>query len=160
MKTIITALFLVLVTRSFGATDDKPISICLERTGCFGLCPSYVLTILGDGRVTFEGRQYVKKKGLHKKKIAPATLMPIFKKIEEIGFWQLEDSYRSKKNPDGSTSTIFDLPTKYVTVKSSGNSKRIEDYFGTPPGLRELEKLIDEVAGVSEWVGDPDKNRP
>jgi hypothetical protein len=33
------------------------IEIGLERTVCFGTCPSYTLQIFGDGRVIYEGRQ-------------------------------------------------------------------------------------------------------
>ncbi len=151
-SSVTTLLFLCMACR-LGAAEDKPISISLERTGCFGTCPSYVLTILRDGNVTFEGREYVKSKGVFRKKIGTATLTSLFKKIEEIHFWELEDSYRTKINPDGSISMITDMPTQYVTVRSATKSKRVEDYYGTPPGVKDLERLIDEVAGVSEWVG-------
>jgi hypothetical protein len=134
-------------------SDQAPISISLERTRCFGACPSYILTILVDGTVTFEGRHFVKKIGVFKKRIPPARLQPIFGKIEAIRFWELEDSYRTKKHPDGRISMITDQPTQYVTVTTATKSKRVEDYYGTPPGLRELEAMIDEVAGVAEWVG-------
>jgi hypothetical protein len=136
-------------------SENASISISLERTVCFGACPSYILTILADGTVTFEGRQYVKKIGVFRKRIPPAQLQSIFGKIEAIRFWELEDSYRTKKHPDGSISVITDQPTQYVTVKTATKSKRVEDYHGTPPGLRELEAMIDEVAGVAEWVGKP-----
>jgi hypothetical protein len=159
MKTILATILMLFGACRLAAADDKPVSVSLERTVCYGSCPSYVLTILADGSVTFEGRRYVKSTGVFKKKIAPAKLDPLFKKIEEIHFWELEDSYTSKKNPDGSISMITDLPTRYVTVKSATKSKRVEDYYGTPPGLRELESLIDEVAGVSEWVGKPNEKK-
>jgi hypothetical protein len=161
MKTILAVFMLVSTVRCYADQADKPVSISLERTTCYGTCPSYVVTLLADGNVTFEGREYVKKKGALKKKIAPSALAPIYKKIEEIRFWELEDSYRIKKSPDGSFSRVTDLPTQYVTVKTAAKSKKVEDYCGTPAGLRELEKLIDEVAGVSEWVGpfDPVPNQ-
>lgn len=160
MKTSLATLLLFFVTCRLAAADERPLSISLERTGCFGSCPSYVLTILADGGVTFEGRQDVKSKGVFRKKLAPAKLAPIFQKIEEIHFWELEDSYRTKKNPDGSISMITDLPTRYVTVQSSTKSKRVEDYYGAPPGIHELERLMDEIAGVSEWIGEPNEKKP
>ncbi len=160
MKTLLVTFLLFFAARSLAAADGKPISISLERTVCFGSCPSYVLTILADGRVTFEGRQYVKSKGIFRKKIAPAKLEPIFQKIEEIHFWELEDRYRTKKNPDGSISMITDMPTQYVTVKWPTKSKRVENYYGAPPEVLELEGLIDEIAGVSKWVGKPNERKP
>ncbi len=158
--TMIAALWLLLPIRAFAAPDDTPVSISLERTVCFGFCPSYIVTLLADGSVTFEGREYVKTKGVSTKKIDAAKLVPIFKKLEAIHFWELEDSYRTKKNADGSITSVTDLPTKYVTVKTASKSKKVTDYFGTPAGVDELEQLIDDVAGVSEWIGDPtERNR-
>ena len=157
--TMIAALCLVLPVSAFAA-DETPVSISLERTVCFGTCPSYIVTLLADGSVTFEGREHVKTKGVATKKIDASKLIPIFKKLEEIHFWELEDSYRTKKNADGSITSISDLPTKNVTVKTATKTKKVEDYFGTPAGMNELELLIDEVAGVNEWVGDPKDRKP
>ena len=118
------------------------------------------MTLLAEGSVTFEGRYFVKQHGVVHKRIAPSCLAPIFKKIEEINFWDLENSYYSKKNPDGSVELVTDYPTQYVTVKCQAKTKRIQDYYGAPKGLSQLESLIDDVAGVAEWIGTQDEKTP
>jgi len=55
-------------------------------------------------------------------------------------------------NPDGSTTTVTDLPTKIVTITTNPRTKRVEDYIGAPDALEEFEKAIDEAAGSNRWV--------
>jgi hypothetical protein len=80
----------------------------------------------------------------------------VWAKIEEIGFWDLEDSYTRvvTKMPDGTVQTteVFDLPEKRITVVDRTQKKTVIDYFGGPQSLEELELLIDRVADISVWV--------
>lgn len=41
------------------AAPDEITMIGLKRSGCFGFCPGYELTIFGDGRVVYRGGGYV-----------------------------------------------------------------------------------------------------
>jgi hypothetical protein len=155
MKTLLSAVLLSLLAGCglVAAPGDLPVSISLERTGCYGSCPSYLVTLRADGTVTFEGREHVESKGQFQKKIDPAKLAPLFAKVEAIHFWDLKDRYVEKVNADGTVMRITDLPTRYTEVKYSTRAKRIKNYFDGPAGLEELEHLIDEVAGVSAWIG-------
>jgi hypothetical protein len=134
---------------------DKLVSISLQRTTCYGSCPAYLVTLAADGTVTFEGREHVGMKGTYTKKIDPAKLAPVIAKLEEIRFWTLRDRYRTKSAPGGLESSVSDLPTRTTTVRYRDRTKAVENYYGGPDGLAELEKLIDETAGVAEWVGAP-----
>lgn len=132
--------------------------ISLERTGCFGSCPIYVVTLYQDGAVRFEGRDYVKKKGVFVKRVDRAAVERLFEKAESIGFWQLQDTYAISKEVKKGDDAIIelpptDLPTRYVTLRTAKKMKRVQDYWGAPAELRELERLIDATAGVAEWVG-------
>src|SRR6202171_787505 len=55
----------------FTATPGKNDFVTLERTVCFGTCPSYLVTITSDGTVTFEGRDFVKTKGTAREGVNP-----------------------------------------------------------------------------------------
>src|SRR5262245_11228646 len=48
----------------------KDLIIVLERDVCFGTCPAYKLTITANGAVEFEGRHFVKKKGIERATIS------------------------------------------------------------------------------------------
>jgi hypothetical protein len=130
--------------------------VTLVRTGCYGTCPYYRVTLSSDGRVVYDGRAHVSTKGIRKKKIDLAAFETVWAKIEEIGFWDLEDSYTRMvtKMPDGrvQTTEAFDLPEKRITVVDRTLKKTVINYFGGPKNLEELELLIDQVANISGWV--------
>ena len=48
--------------------------------------------------------------------------------------------------------TVTDLPTRKTSVTRGGQTKTVENYFRGPPGLKELEDLIDEVTKSSIWI--------
>ena len=139
----------------FAATNvraEPPITkIVLERTTCFGVCPVYTLTVQSSGRVEFVGTKHVWETGPHRGKISRADFARLVKKIEEINFFALNNRYDGKK-PNGSGATVTDLPTRKTSVTRGDQTKTVENYFRGPPGLKELEDLIDEVTKSSIWI--------
>ena len=136
--------------RATAIPDD--LVITLERTGCFGECPVYTVTIDARGNVSYEGTRFVRVEGRQTDRIPLARVVSILDTAERIGFFRLRDAYRVMQNPDGSSTTATDLPAAFVTITRAGRSKRIEDYFGAPDGLKELERQIDEAAGTRRWI--------
>ena len=138
------------------AQDGPPLPddtlITLERTQCFGECPVYSVSIDARGNVVYQGKEFVRVAGRRTAQIAPARVAAILQAAERLRFFTLDDQYRFTRNPDGSTGIASDLPTTLVTIRSGGRSKRVEDYDGAPPGLKELEQLIDVEAGSRRWV--------
>ncbi|HJT82480.1 MAG TPA: DUF6438 domain-containing protein [Chthoniobacterales bacterium] len=131
-----------------GADSNRISSIELRRTACFGTCPVYAVTIFSDGRLRYEGSQFVKVKGIKTKTIPIADFERLVSKINAIHFFELKPAYRGN---------VTDLPTTIVTVTRGESPKTVEDYLGAPKGLRELEQLIDTVANISVWVNLSDK---
>ena len=117
--------------------------IKLERTACFGTCPVYSVTIDAQGNVVYEGTSSVSVEGRQTDRIPASAVNALLATAERIGFYDLRDSYRAP---------ITDLPTTFVTMTANGRTKRIEDYFSAPPGLKELERQIDEAARTARWV--------
>jgi hypothetical protein len=126
--------------------------VTMERTTCYGTCPAYRVTVNADGTVHYEGTDYVRQKGRQTGRISPEAFQKIVKKLEEIHFFQLNDQYNSQEI-NGSSTFVTDQPTTITSVTSGGRTKKIENYFGGPKGLYELEQLIDELAQSYKWVG-------
>src|SRR5206468_3818802 len=82
-------------------------SIKVEHTACFGTCPVYSVTIFRDGRVRYNGIEFVKEKGVRTKTISTGEFQRLAAKVDEIGFFKLKPAYRAN---------ITDLPTTVVTV--------------------------------------------
>jgi hypothetical protein len=117
--------------------------IQLERTVCFGMCPAYSVSIDAQGNVTFEGKEFVRVKGVQTDRIPISKVRALLEMADRISFFEMHDHYRA---------AVTDLPTRFVTVTVSGRSKRIDDYFGAPKELRDFEREIDLAAGTKRWV--------
>lgn len=118
--------------------------ITLERTPCYGFCPVYKLTILGDGTVIYDGRQFVKVEGRREAKISTKDVAMLIKRFQEIDYFSLKESY---------TRPVTDLSTTVTSLTLGDRSKTVRNYAGAPRELIELEKLIDRTANVQQWVG-------
>ena len=136
------------------AAQDLPkdLVIKLERTPCFGECPVYSVSIDAAGNVTYEGTKFVRVEGRQRDRIPTSRVAALLATAERIGFFDMRGRYRTIEHPDGTVTTVTDLPTVFVTITHSGRSKRVEDYIGAPQGLTELERQIDEAARTTRWI--------
>lgn len=153
---IAAGIFLLAIT---GQAQPGVSSIALERTSCYGTCPSYKVIAYPDGRVEYEGKDNVKIKGKRISAISPKNFATLAKKVEEIEFFRLNDEYHSLTNPDGSTSFVTDLPTYITTVTRGVFTRKVENSYGGPKRLYQLEQLIDEITNSAQWTGRPDVNK-
>lgn len=152
MRLIVLAIFLVC---SFGFAESgawKELSITLERTECYGPCPVYILTIKGNGSVRYEGKRHVRVVGVRYSKLDQSQIGELLKAFEDTHFFDLQDSYQTIKNPDGSESFVTDLPTTYTSIHLDGTHKAVEDYVGAPKELKQLERRIDAIVNSKRWV--------
>ncbi len=140
MKAIISFLLLTSLTTNEPAVQDYPIPVketiflTMERTPCFGKCPSYKITIFNTGNVAYEGFTFAEKEGKHTKKLTQKQLLEIQNQIDAIHLFELKDKYDSK---------ITDIPSTYLYVVHKGKKKKILDRVGGPDELKKFEKLID-----------------
>jgi hypothetical protein len=154
--TIIAAALIPLNTSSQAGGQQTAVPddliVRLERTACFGECPVYTVTIDGRGNVRYEGTRFVRVEGRQSDRIPVSRVAAILAAAEQIGFFELRDQYRVVENRDGSSTIVTDLPSTFVTISRDGRTKRIEDYFGAPEGLKQLERQIDETARTKRWI--------
>lgn len=142
-----------LLTLFAGTPPDEPaVAITLTRTTCFGTCPAYSVRITSDGRVDYEGTQFVRVVGRATTTIAPEAVAELVAEFDRIGYFGLNARYDTIVNPDGTTGTVTDLPTTTTSIRVGSRAKEVADYIGAPPALRRLERRIDEVAGTMGWV--------
>ena len=133
-------------------------AISLERTPCFGACPSYRVTIAADGAVTYVGQRFVRVSGQQRGQADPAALAALRQHILAADFFNLQDQYRAR---------VTDLPSTRISVERNGATKSVLDYGGTMAGMpetvRDLQEEIDRVASTAQWVerraGDPPQHR-
>lgn len=143
----LSAAILGLFLASASAADVSGLTVSMTRTPCFGLCPSYTVTINGDGKVAFEGRDHTAVKGPAEGVISAKNLRALAAAIEKASFFELKDEYSEMR--------ITDQITVITKVEWDGRRKTVTHYHGdtsAPPRLRALEDRIDQLAGTSRWI--------
>ena len=154
-RCLVRALLLTISVASVASDDlaKKDLAITLERTTCFGTCPAYKITIKANGAVEFVGDRFVRLTGTQHSTIDSEKLDQLVQAFLEIGYFNLQNTYRVIKHPDGTeTSEPGDLPTTYTSLRLNGRYKKIEDHLGAPQELRDLEKKIDEATNSRRWI--------
>lgn len=143
--------------------------ITLQRTGCYGSCPSYTLTVAADGTVVFNATAYwagegkssrLKQSGIIMSKVSQEQVSQLISEFERAGYFSLGDSYTSNDDCLGGVAT--DLPSAYTSIQVNGRRKAISHNYGCvdkgggfvfyPRQLIKLEKRIDEIVNTEQWM--------
>ena len=66
--------------------DRNALEFQLERTRCFGSCPSYTVSIAGDGAVRYDGRALVLIPGHHTAQISPDAVTELIHQFQTANF--------------------------------------------------------------------------
>lgn len=149
---------------SFPVVDKSKLLISLQRTGCFGSCPAYTVTIDGEGNVIFMSRpplddgeaalnressltSGVRVAGTYRTKIDRRQVDALVEQFREANFFDLKDRYEAE---------ITDNPTFIVSLDTGNGKKTVIDYVGREAGMpatvTELEQTIDRAAGTERWI--------
>ena len=149
---------LLVVSHGCGANVSDDFMITLSRKECKGTCPVYDLTIDADGTVVFEGKRNTKTIGKATGKISAAEIDQLVKEFEKIGYFDLLAVYKPGLCP----AYLTDLATVDTSIRQNGKTKSISHYQGCynknpsdgpfPPGLTQLENIIDGIAETPKWV--------
>ena len=121
----------------------------IARTGCYGWCPSYTVTIYRDGVVEYHGDSFVKQKGDHKGRLDPSEIAKLDALFAQAHYVQLKDSYTEYN--------VTDMPSVSTSYRPEGGPlKKIDHYLGDsspPEGLGEVEDGLDAAVHIDQWIG-------
>ena len=128
------------------------VEITLHRSACFGTCPVYTTHIYGDGTVICVLEGY-KKESRKETKIDEEQLRELLSYFASVNYFSLNDNYEGDFCPLKWT----DSPSVITSIKIGSKAKTISDYLGhtcTPEKLRKLERKIDQITGLNQWIKD------
>lgn len=126
--------------------SDSRVTITLERTGCYGTCPSYTATVSSDG-IVFEGHGFVVGAGRHTDTVDLSEVRKLAKKFVAADFYSMDAAYLA---------SVTDNPTYVISIAIDGHKKEVEDYVGSwegmPAIITELEDEVDALANTQRWI--------
>ncbi|MEO6104329.1 MAG: ankyrin repeat domain-containing protein [Pseudoxanthomonas sp.] len=124
----------------------EQVHITLERTGCYGWCPSYCVEVYGDGRAIYHGGRYVDVEGKHDYRVPKEDVARLVESLRTKDLWSMRSEYQAG---------ITDNPTYVLTLQVGGQSRKIIDYVGEMVGMpsvvSEFEDEVDKVAQSDRW---------
>src|SRR5262245_50234061 len=91
--------------------------ISLQRTGCFGACPTYELTIYEDGTVIYNGHEFVNVVGKRRANIGEAKVRKLADDLERSNYFSFADNYDDEY--------VSDFPSAVTFVRIGSHQKRI-----------------------------------
>ena len=119
----------------------------LERTGCYGECPVYRLTVNSDGSVVYVGTRWVKVLGRQEYKVSEAQVAELQAAFERANFNQLRDYDKVESTDDD---------WAHLSYRRGAGFKRVRHYHGdnnAPPALSALEDEFDRIVDSGRLVG-------
>jgi len=126
---------------------DSKIEISLRRSRCFGMCPSYTVTV-GMNEIVFDGEASVFALGRHTDRVAPEEVRKLAERFIAANFYSMEDDY---------TFFVTDMPTYVLSIEIDGRRKEVRDYVGNwagmPAVITELEDEVDRSSHTERWIG-------
>ena len=125
------------------STVEDTLMVQFSRTGCFGTCPIFTMSIYTSGKAIYEGKNFVEMKGLYQTSFKLGDIKAIFNMAENISFLTLEDSYDNM--------SVSDLPSAIIRLNDGTYTKKVIDRYDAPEELKQLEKLIDELILKQNW---------
>lgn len=126
------------------ATD----SITLSRSTCYGTCPSYEVTLYGDGRVRWKGHGYVEVVGERTYQIEAGNAKKVLQRFRSPEVLKLCGDY---------SQSVTDNASSMTEIAMLNARKTIHDYASSSPlWFRQLQKDLEATAQThSMRHGDP-----
>jgi len=141
----LTIILVLLVIGCKSAQQSKstayPILI-MEKTTCFGTCPSFIFKVYPDGNVSYLGREFTERIGDFKATISKEELAELRLKFDKANFFSFANVY---------SASIKDLPTTFLYYDNGSQNSKITDYYGAPEELKNLEAEVEKLIESIDW---------
>lgn len=133
--------------------EDAPVApastmtVKLTRTGCYGSCPSYSITLQGSGWAEFEGGWYTDIRGKYVYAVDPARVAALMDKLKTNDIWSMAGNW---------VGNGFDAPRYDMDVTIGGVTRHFADFFGKdfgmPKALTDFMDAVDEVGRSDDFI--------
>ena len=143
------------------APEFVHVSITMKAEGgpCDCIFPAYSVSVDENGTVTYNGLKGVKVLGGKVHSISIATVRDLVSDFLRIDFFSLQDSYRVKKFPNGTSATIDHTNATTISIDIDGKKKSVYIFYGAPDELIDLQRKLYDVTQIAQYIGTRITNR-
>lgn len=128
-----------------GWIADEPTSL--------GQCPSYAISVWGDGEVSYVGNFGVRTLGRRRHQVSADSVQQLVDGITAANFFALGVQYRGRVKPDGTQVIESHSTERWIVIRQNGHTKTVHDISYPPAALSRLEVLIEEIADSARYTG-------
>jgi len=121
------------------------LALRLEKTSCFGNCPSFEIKLFSDGRAQWNGKHHTERLGMYESHVDEDFVQTIFAKALQINYFSLSDHYPINGK------YLSDLPNTITYLNDSYIEKSILRNHNGPKPLRNFEAFIIERFEELSW---------
>jgi hypothetical protein len=114
----------------------------IERTPCFGQCPTYTVNIYSSGWALMEGKQFFDYTGFYTTKFSESELIQIEKLAMMNGFPKMDHVYDAP---------VTDLPSTTTIVQSENINHWVYNRMNSPDELRTFEREMETRIKDKQW---------
>jgi len=121
-----------------------PVEIEMHKTGCYGTCPIYSISLSASGNAEYVGKNFTDKMGKWKKDFSEdLRLVEFFGMVKEENWMQFDTFYPTM---------ISDLPATILTIRFKESTRTIEIHGEHPEELDVYIDKLSEFANSGGWV--------
>lgn len=115
----------------------------LQKTVCFGRCPTYELRIFESGYATYTGTANVARIGNFTGRVEGSLIDSLHTRAQDIGIMMMLDEYNNN--------LITDLPAAIFQVQIGGQKKMVYCRIQCPERLVDYGKYAEGLIEQIEW---------
>ena len=145
-RTLLPAAALVAAEAEASTRPNEPgavLTISLERTPCFGLCPEDRLQLRSDGTAEYTGIRGVELIGEYQGFVDPLHFRRLTRLLRRSGFFHMRERYEADAT---------DLPSHITTASGRRFRKSVENYGDAGPDrLWVIETALLGIAATIRW---------
>ena len=104
--------------------------------------PEYTIELFSNRQMYLTATKNLDKEGKFMRTLPEKEFNMIINTFNDAKFFRFEDEY---------TSTMTDLPTRYLYFSHNGKEKKVKDYYGAPDKIKELEYLMQSFLDRIGW---------
>lgn len=114
----------------------------MQRTPCFGQCPTYTINIYQSGWSLLEGKQFFDYEGFYTTKFTEEDLIQIENLAMKYGYGKMDHVYDAP---------ITDLPSTTTIVNTESMNNWVYNRMNSPDELRSFEREMETMIKDKQW---------